>query len=90
MTLNFTSSPPKKYLKRSVKDILNELKWRSDRNLDNAEIWYIHRGAPNDTMIISGREIVRLDKSFMHTHHAEIPYHRIFKIVYNGEIIFLR
>ena len=72
------------------RDVLNELKWRENLDLEKAEIWYIHRGAPNDTKIISGKDIVKLEKSFMQTTTAMIPYHRIFKIVYKGDIIFKR
>jgi len=72
------------------KDVLNELKWRKSFELEKAEIWYIHRGAPNDTKIISGKEVVKLGKSFMQTNTAMIPYHRVFKIVYGEDIIFMR
>jgi len=72
------------------KEILNKLKWDKEFNLDLAEIWYVHRGAPKDTMIISGRDIVKLEKSFMKTTSSMIPYHRIFKIFYNNKIIFKR
>jgi len=72
------------------RDILNELKWKQDYDLDQAEIWYIHRGAPNDTKIISGKEIIKLEKSFMKTTTAMIPYHRIFKIIYEEKIVFER
>ena len=64
------------------RDILNELKWKQDCDLNQAEIWYIHRGAPNDTKIMSGKDIIRLDKSFIQTSTAMIPYHRVFKILY--------
>jgi uncharacterized protein (UPF0248 family) len=70
--------------------VLNELKWKKDINLDVAEIWYVHRGAPNDTKIITGKDIIKLEKSFMHTISAMIPYHRIFKIVYQGKIVYHR
>jgi len=72
------------------KNILNKLKWKQDCNLNKAEIWYVHRGAINDTKIISGKEIIKLEKSFMKTTNAMIPYHRIFKVVYKDEIIFDR
>lgn len=72
------------------RDILNELKWRDDRDLLKAEIWYVHRGAPNDTRIISGNEILGLERSFMIIEDASIPYHRIFKIIYEGNVIFER
>ena len=71
-------------------DILNELKWKQDYDLNQAEIWYIHRGAPNDTKIMSGKDIIRLDKSFIQTSTAMIPYHRVFKILYEKKVIFER
>jgi hypothetical protein len=72
------------------RDLLNELKWHEKYDLDEAEVWYIHRGAPNDTMIISGKDILNLEKSFMKTKSAMIPYHRIFKIIYKNKLIFER
>jgi uncharacterized protein (UPF0248 family) len=72
------------------RDILNKLKWKPNSDLNKAEIWYVHRGAINDTKIISGKEIIKLEKSFMKTTNAMIPYHRIFKIIYKEKIIFNR
>ena len=71
-----------------LRDILNEIKWT--KNLNKAELWYVHRGAPNDTKIISGKDIVRIEKSSIDTTSTTIPYHRIFKVVYDSEIIFER
>lgn len=70
--------------------ILNELKWKKEYDIKNAEIWYLHRGAPDDTKIISGEEVVDIGRSFMKTHRASIPYHRVLKIIYNGKNMFLR
>lgn len=72
------------------KEILNELKWREDRDISKAEIWYVHRGAPNDTKIISGKEVLNLEHSFMVLEDASIPFHRIFRIVYEGKVLFER
>jgi len=72
------------------RDILNKLKWKEDYDINQAEIWFIHRGAPNDTKIISGEDILKLEKSFMKTRTAMIPYHRIFKIKYNKKTLFKR
>ena len=72
------------------RDVLNELKWKKDSDIVLAEICYIHRGAPDNTKIISGKNVVKLEKSFMQTNTAMIPYHRIFKIAYNGKTIFKR
>ena len=77
-------------VKNNPRNILNELKWKEGFNLDKAEIWYVHRGAINDTKIISGQEIAKLGRSFIETKSAMIPYHRVFKIIYNGEVIFNR
>jgi len=70
--------------------ILNEIKWKKETNIELVEIWYVHRGAPNDTKIISGKDIIKLGKSFMQTKSAMIPYHRIFTIKYDKKTIFRR
>lgn len=58
--------------------------------MSKAEIWYVHRGAPNDTKIITGDEILDLEHSFMVLEDASIPYHRIYKITYEDRVIFER
>jgi len=70
--------------------ILNELKWKKEYDIKNAEIWYVHRGAPNDTKIISGKEIIEIGKSFMKTDSGMIPYRHISKIIYKGELMLQR
>jgi uncharacterized protein (UPF0248 family) len=72
------------------RDVLNKLKWKDGFSLSIAEIYYIHRGATNDTKIISGEKIIKLEKTFMKTTTAMIPYHRIFKICYRNQIIYQR
>jgi len=71
-----------------IRDILNEIKWTKD--LEKVEIWYIHRGALNNTKIISGSEITSIRRSFLETTTATIPYHRIIKIIYADKTIFDR
>lgn len=68
--------------------LLNEIKWT--KRLEKLEIWYVHRGAPNDTMILEGKNIISIGRSFLETKDAMIPYHRIFKILYENNIIFDR
>ena len=77
-----------KLIKFNIRHILNEIKWTKD--IKKAEIWYIHRGAKNNTKIIFGKEIVNIGKSFFETDTTSIPYHRIFKIIYEGKVIFNR
>ena len=73
-----------------VRDILNEIKWRKEYDLSEVEIWYIHRGAPNDTRILKGDEIKSIGKTFIETEDAMIPHHRVFKIIYKGRNLFDR
>lgn len=70
------------------RDILNRLKWRDELGLAEAEISYVHRGAPNDLRVISGEEIVELERSFFLTGNAKIPYHRIRRIVHRGGVLY--
>jgi uncharacterized protein (UPF0248 family) len=72
----------------NIRNILNEIKWTKD--LHNVEIWYIHRGAVNNTKRINGEELTSIGRSFLETATATIPYHRITKILYDGRIIFDR
>ena len=74
----------------NARDVLNELKWREDRELDRAVIHYIHRGAPGDEKAIPGADIRELGNSFFSTSEATIPYHRIFRIEFDSSVIFER
>ena len=42
------------------RDILNKIKWKEDPNLDDVQLFYIHRGAPDNTRIISGNDIFNM------------------------------
>ena len=73
-----------------VREILNKVKWDGRMDFDQLEVVYLHRGAPNDLKKIYGREIVNIGKSFLSLKEAEIPHHRIVKILYEGEVLFER
>jgi uncharacterized protein (UPF0248 family) len=70
------------------REVLNRLKWTDGESLDEAVVWYVHRGAPGDLMSISGSEIISLGPGFFEKADASIPYHRIVRIEYRGETIF--
>lgn len=73
----------------TAKEVLNKIKWSKD--IKKTELWYLHRGAPNDTMIISGKDIVSPHHSFMELKDGTmIPYHRILKIFYDGKLVWER
>jgi len=70
------------------REVLNRLRWTEGESMEEAVVWYIHRGAPRDLMSIEGKDIVKLDKGFFETRGASIPYHRIVRIEYRGRTIF--
>jgi uncharacterized protein (UPF0248 family) len=70
------------------REVLNKLKWTEGESLDDAIIWYIHRGAPGDNIKIDGTALRSLGRIFFGTDEASIPYHRILKIDYRGKTLF--
>jgi uncharacterized protein (UPF0248 family) len=75
---------------KTARQVLNELKWREDKDFSLVRVYYVHRGAPGDSMELEGSSITGLDQLFFHTDEADIPYHRIFKITYDGKVVFER
>jgi uncharacterized protein (UPF0248 family) len=70
------------------REVLTRLRWKKGEDLGEARISYVHRGAPGDLMTIGGSDILDLGKEFFETGEAMIPYHRISKIEYRGEVLF--
>jgi uncharacterized protein (UPF0248 family) len=70
------------------REVLNELRWKPGMSLAEAEITYVHRGAPKDEMTIRGSDIMELERSFFVTRESKIPYHRIKRIVSEGKVLF--
>lgn len=63
-------------------------------SLEDAEVWYIDRGAPGDTSRAAGRDIVAVEAfSFQvatETGAKDIPYHRILRVLHRGETFWER
>jgi uncharacterized protein (UPF0248 family) len=72
----------------SVREILNKIRWSGD--LGAVEVWYVHRGAPDNVKVIDGGSISDIDRSFLRINGSLIPHHRVFRIVYYGEVFFER
>ncbi|MFQ6050627.1 MAG: DUF504 domain-containing protein [Candidatus Hydrothermarchaeota archaeon] len=71
-----------------VRNILNRLKWHPDESLEEVEIKIIHRGEKGDSKIIMGRDIEKLERSFLVTNDGTwIPYHRVIEIRRENEIL---
>ncbi len=73
------------------KSVLLEVKWKG-HDLAKCAIYYKNRGSPNDTAIVMGKDIKNIDSMFLILEgipeEKYIPYHRIFKIEYDGDVIF--
>ena len=72
----------------SVRSVLNKIKWSGD--LSCVEMWYVHRGARDDKGVIQGCDVSEVGRSFLMVGESMIPHHRIFRIVYRGEVVFDR
>lgn len=91
---------------RTVRSVLNELWWREDRDLSRVEVEYVHRGAPMGLARVSGTDIAELAPWMMVVRRpaggghgraafpvpgrAAIPYHRIVRVLYDGQAVFDR
>lgn len=77
----------------SPRDVLNRLRF-TGQALDDIEVWYVHRGAPNDTRIVRGADIRGVDRAFLRLQGARggasIPWHRVFRIARGEEVLFER
>lgn len=77
------------------REALNKLKW-DEHALDDALVWYRHRGAPNDVMCAKGADITRIGASFFHVRNERgweptmIPYHRVLRIERGGALVWER
>lgn len=74
-------------------ELLNEIKWKG-YDLSKVQIYYINRGSPDDTNIIDGSSIMNIGKAFLTINgipqESYIPYHRIFMMTYDNNVIFQR
>ncbi|AEH60646.1 Protein of unknown function DUF504 [Methanosalsum zhilinae DSM 4017] len=72
------------------RNILNEIKWKN-LDFDECIVEYIHRGMPEDKKVISGVDIKDIGRSFITLYSdTMIPYHRILRIKYKGNILYLK
>jgi uncharacterized protein (UPF0248 family) len=70
------------------REVLSRLRWTEGESLEEAIVWYVHRGAPGNVKKIAGTSIISLGRGFFNTDEATIPYHRILRIDYRGAILF--
>ena len=44
------------------RDVLNRLKWTEGERVEDAEVFYVHRGAPDNSRSVMGSDILQLDR----------------------------
>jgi uncharacterized protein (UPF0248 family) len=57
---------------KTSRTVLNELKWRNDRDFARVEVEYIHRGGPDDLATVSGADIISLEAWMMVIRKKEV------------------
>ncbi len=71
------------------REVLNELRYRADTELERARIRYVHRGAPGDRRWVAGADVLEVDPSFITVNvdgeATRVPHHRVDRIDYDGE-----
>jgi uncharacterized protein len=75
------------------RDIFNEIKWKG-YDINKCRVFYINRGSPGDIDVFDGRRIIEIGQGFLTLkgvpHDIYIPYHRVVKIDYEHQIVFIR
>lgn len=74
----------------TAREVLNGLRWREGFDLGRAEIQISDRTRPEAVRIVRGTAVTELDRRYFSTARARIPYYKIIRIVYDGEVLFER
>ena len=75
---------------KTVRDVLNELRWRGENRLPQTVLWYRDRTRAEGHRLIRGAEIVELERRYFTTVAGRLPYYKIEKIECGGEVVFER
>ena len=74
----------------TAREVLNALRWRGDRDLANARIEYADRMRTEGMRVISGSEIVDLERRYFTLASTRLPYYKVLRITYGDEVLFER
>ncbi len=75
---------------RKAREVLNEIRWREGMDLRRAELYYADRVRAEGYRIIEGECIRELGRGYFTVEDGMLPYYKILKILYEGEVIFER
>ncbi|HDJ50589.1 MAG TPA: DUF504 domain-containing protein [Thermoprotei archaeon] len=75
---------------KTARDTLLKIFWIK-RSLEDVKVELLFRGAPNDKVYITGKDIKHIGRHWLVTYSAgEIPYHRVLRIYYKNKLVFSR
>ena len=77
-------------MRRTAREILNGLRWREPSGLAEAVLWYRDRARPEGFRVIRGSDIVDLERRYFTIQGGRLPYYRIERIEWDGDILFER
>jgi uncharacterized protein (UPF0248 family) len=77
-------------MRRTAREVLNELRWRDPNRLPDAVIVYRDRARLEGFQTIRGSEILELQRRYFTTAGARLPYYKIERIEVAGRIQFQR
>jgi len=77
-------------MRRTAREVLNELRWREPGRLSDAVLWYIDRVHPEGYRQMRGSEIVDLERRYFTTSRARLPYSKIVWIECGEEVLYTR
>jgi len=75
---------------RTAREVLNELRWREPRRLEDAVLFYRDRRRSEGHRVIRGTEILGLERRYFSTAGGRLPYYKIERIDLGGETLFDR
>ncbi|MGQ9582891.1 MAG: DUF504 domain-containing protein [Thermoplasmatota archaeon] len=89
---------------KTVRSVLNELKWRPGSDFSKVRVDYVHRGEPGGVASLSGADILSLEPWMMVVRRSgasapegapepgrvAIPYHRVVRVVYDSKVVMER
>ncbi len=75
---------------KTARDTLLKIFWIKG-SLEDVKIELLFRGAPDDRIYLSGKDIKHIGRHWLITYSAgEIPYHRVLRIYYKDKLVFSR
>jgi len=77
-------------MRRTAREVLNELRWREPGRLGDAVVWYRDRRRPEGQRVIHGAEILGLERRYFTTAGGRLPYYKIQRIDLGEETLFDR